>query len=99
MGTDYNTIDILYMDNNGLNSQDTSGELVDITVDTAGEGYGQNVNGTQAILKFIANESPLAALDDRVYAPGWYVWANVNNNNTGGTGGTGYYQLDGPAGG
>ena len=99
INTDYNTIDILYMDNNGLNSQDTSGELVDITVDTAGEGYGQNVNGTQAILKFIANESPLAALDDRVYAPGWYVWANVNNNNTGGTGGTGYYQLDGPAGG
>ena len=94
-----NTVDISYLDANGLSALDRSGQLVDILVSSNGSGYGKNVNGLASCIKFLQNDSPLAALDDRQYNTGWYVWADVQNNGTGGTGGSGYYQLDGPAGG
>ncbi|MDG2422807.1 MAG: hypothetical protein P8M22_02380 [Phycisphaerales bacterium] len=94
-----NTVDISYLDANGLSALDRSGQLVDILVSSNGSGYGKNVNGLASCIKFLQNDSPLAALDDRQYNNGWYVWADVQNNGTGGTGGSGYYQVDGPAGG
>ncbi|MBG84570.1 MAG: hypothetical protein CMJ40_08495 [Phycisphaerae bacterium] len=87
-----------YLANNGLNIQDTSGQVTDITVNTnGGSGYGQNCTslGTGGT----TTNGTIFQSDGRTSGAGWWAPAVFDNTGSGGANAQGSYQIDGPAGG
>jgi hypothetical protein len=98
-GTDSleNTVLLQYLGFNGITIQDTSGQLVTVSVDTAGSGYGQNNNFTTGTT--FQNTGGVFLADGITAAPtGWWNFANTNDTGSGGFGSASAYKIDGPAG-
>lgn len=93
-----NGVLLQYLGFNGLTISDTSGQLVTVSVDTAGSGYGQNNNQSDGVT--FNNNGAVTLADGLTAAPiGWWAFANTNDTGSGGFGSTSAYKIDGPAGG